>query len=192
MTDLPGIPPDAEIFRYKTTYPAFNRPTRHMLGLVFFGIGLIVVYIVLATVARMAVRGTLNFLRIMETLPSTILVSPMFFITSRIFVAQSHIALSDGGVWLYIIWPIRILIPWDAMRHATIIERRPRVPAFSIMEGETVYLIRVPGLTIVHRLNSFLHGLGFASAFVVTSHHERHELLMERLRQAASQENNQN
>jgi hypothetical protein len=109
---------------------------------------------------------------------------------SESIVTLSDIALEDEGIRLQLLGSRSLLVPWQALREMTIKE----VGAFPIydrrrllqrQQARVFIAIHVPGLTFLHLFTGLYYGLGFYPVFVVTPDHERYEILIERLKQAA-------
>jgi hypothetical protein len=101
---------------------------------------------------------------------------------SATFVTSADIELSEAGITLRPVrwWPV--FVPWGAMQNATLRTIQTPLPYRRLGEDEWLLIVRVPGLTPVHRLAALYYGLGIFPMFVVTPDHEQHETLIARLR----------
>lgn len=114
---------------------------------------------------------------------------------SQGIVTFSDIVLENEGIRLKLPGSWSRLVPWQALREMTIKPVGaflPYKPAVAILfwgrKASTIYAVHVPGLTVLHLFTGLYYGMGFRPVFVITQDHERYDVLLERLKQAAIQQ----
>jgi hypothetical protein len=103
----------------------------------------------------------------------------------------SDVGLEEGGVRLQLFGPWSTLVPWQALREMTIEEVGDFLiyePVWLRRKAGVIFAVHVPGLTVLHLITGLYYGMGFCPIFLITPAHERYELLIERLKQAAIRE----
>jgi hypothetical protein len=107
---------------------------------------------------------------------------------SAYIVMLSDIIIEDDGIRLHYLGSWSVKVPWESLGEAEIFRiklhdpfARPTI-AFTYM---SLFAVHVPELPLLHKLVGLRCRLGLFPIFFVTPYHDRHELLIARLRQAA-------
>jgi hypothetical protein len=154
---------------------------------------IVVLALVILSFTVLLILGS-NPLNTLGMLMAIAILAPFMYLASSnaaaCIVLFSDITLEERGIRLHLLGPRSLLIPWEALRDATMSKIRAPDPdgrgrAFwqprSYIE---LYVVNVPGLTFLHRLAGRHYRIGYP-VFIVTPYHHRYETLLQRLRQAA-------
>ncbi len=102
------------------------------------------------------------------------------------WVMSSDLEIGPEGVRVHLRNGRPRLIPWSAIRQAGVVEVKPAPLFHPSRPDDRAWVVVAQGLPLLYRLGGLRFGAALRPVFVITSDHERHTDLIERIRQGAS------
>ncbi len=102
-------------------------------------------------------------------------------------VTTSDITVEEEGIRLYLFDSKIFFISWEQLRQAEFKKTRISLLYKPWPKHQTtVFPIYMPDLPIIYKITGLYYKLGYTPVFVITTDHDGHELLLDRIRQNLS------